>query len=136
MHKLYDGRKLSFHFSKFFVVGWEFFLVLASQICFRISKMILIKFLHYLFPYFAAGTRMTTLLLRCVLVSVPLAQYAFILSILCCFNKRVCLLFGCRILLWLRFMLSGLLVLMERARHSQNSTRARVTGLQPLGQTR
>ena len=68
MQKLYDGRKLSFHFSKFFVEGLEFFLVLASQICFRISKMTLIKFSHYLFPYFAAGTRTTTLLLRCVLV--------------------------------------------------------------------
>ena len=71
-----------------------------------------------------------------VCTSVPLAQSAFILTMLCCFNKRVRLLFGCRILLWLRFMLSGLLVLMERARLSQNSTRARGTELQPLGQTR
>ena len=71
-----------------------------------------------------------------VCTSVPLAQSAFILTMLCCFNKRVCLLFGCRILLWLRFMLSGLLVLMERARLSQSSTRARGTELQALGQTR
>jgi hypothetical protein len=69
-----------------------------------------------------------------VCTSVPLAQSSIILTMLCCFTKIVRLLFGCRILLWLPFMLSGLLVLMERARLSQNSTRARVTELQPLGQ--
>ena len=111
-----------------------FFLVLALQIFFRISKMTWIKFSHYLFPYFVAGTRTTTLLLRCVRVC--RWTRLLLLTMLCCFNKRVRLLFGCRILLWLPFMLSGLLVLMERARLSQSSTRARGTELQPLGQTR
>ena len=51
------------------------------------------------------------------------------------FKKKIRLLFGSRILVWLLFMLSGF-IMMEKALLSQNSTRAWVTGLQPLSQTR
>ena len=63
----------------FFGIGFKI-------ICFLISKMTWIKCSLFLFPYFVAGMRTTTLLLRCVRACHW--TLLVLLTMLCCFKKK------------------------------------------------